>query len=130
MTASAESARAPGLPRVASKKIWPWLLMALALLASVLVALCVGRYPLSLSQVSGVLAAKLLPDGLGDRGDGQVFAAYRAVDDHLQALDRGEGIDAAPVTAGSVVVEDQHPTLSPLSTALRDCLTLAANFLR
>ncbi|MDX3881150.1 FecCD family ABC transporter permease [Achromobacter denitrificans] len=64
MTASAESARAPGLPRVASKKTWPWLLMALALLASVLVALCVGRYPLSLSQVSGVLAAKLLPDDL------------------------------------------------------------------
>ena len=36
----------------------------------------------------------------------QVLAADRAVDDDLQALDRGEDVDRAPVAAGSVVVED------------------------
>ena len=36
----------------------------------------------------------------------QVLAADRAVDDDLQALDRGEDVDRAPVAAGPVVVED------------------------
>jgi hypothetical protein len=39
-------------------------------------------------------------------GDGQVLAAHRAVDDHLQALDGGEDVDGAPVAAGAVMIED------------------------
>ena len=44
------------------------------------------------------------------------------VDDHLQALDRGEGVDRAPIAAGAVVIEDQGhvPTLaSALAAAMR-----------
>ena len=40
------------------------------------------------------------------RGHRQVLAADRTVDDDLQALDRGEHVDGAPVAAGAVVVED------------------------
>ena len=36
----------------------------------------------------------------------QVFAADRAVDDDLEALDGGEDVDCAPVAARPVVVED------------------------
>jgi hypothetical protein len=36
----------------------------------------------------------------------QVFAADRAIDDNAQAAHGGEGVDGAPVSAGSVVVED------------------------
>ena len=39
-------------------------------------------------------------------GDRQVLAAHRAVDDDLQALDRGEHVHRAPVAAGTVVVDD------------------------
>ena len=46
------------------------------------------------------------------RRDRQVLAADRAVDDHLQALDRGEGVDRTPVAAGAIVVEDQHQIIS------------------
>ncbi len=51
------------------------------------------------------------------RGDRQVLAADRAVDDDLQALDRGEDVDRAPVAAGAIVVEDQHQTSSSRSCA-------------
>ena len=40
------------------------------------------------------------------RGDRQVLATDRTVDDHLQALDRREDVDRAPVAACPVVVED------------------------
>ena len=40
------------------------------------------------------------------RGDRQVLAADRTVDDDLQALDRGEDVDCAPVAACAIVVED------------------------
>jgi hypothetical protein len=46
------------------------------------------------------------------RGHRQVLAAHRAVDDDLQPLDRREDVDAAPVTAGAVVVDDQHQIIS------------------
>ena len=49
------------------------------------------------------------------RGDRQVLAADRAVDDDLQALDRGEDIDGAPVAARPIVIEDEH---EPISSAL------------
>ncbi|HRL21388.1 MAG TPA: iron ABC transporter permease [Alcaligenes sp.] len=41
-----------------------WLLMGLALPASMLIALCIGRYPLTLPQVGSSLAALALPDSL------------------------------------------------------------------
>ena len=41
-----------------------------------------------------------------DRRDRQVLATDRAVDDDLQALDRGEDVDSAPVAACPVVVEN------------------------
>jgi hypothetical protein len=44
------------------------------------------------------------------RGDRQVLAADRAVDDDLQPLHGREHVDGAPIAAGAVVVEDQHPT--------------------
>ena len=40
------------------------------------------------------------------RGDRQILAADGTVDDDLQALDRGEDIDGAPIAARPVVVED------------------------
>ena len=43
-----------------------------------------------------------------DRGDRQVLAAHRAIDDHLQALDGREDIHSPPVAAGAIVVEDHH----------------------
>ena len=43
-----------------------------------------------------------------DRGDRQVLAADRAVDDDLQALDRREDVDGAPVASCTVVIEHQH----------------------
>jgi hypothetical protein len=46
------------------------------------------------------------------RGDRQVLAADRAVDDDLQALDRGEGVDRAPIAAGAIVIEDEHQIIS------------------
>ena len=48
------------------------------------------------------------------RGHRQVLAAHRTVDDDLQALDRREDVDRAPVAAGSVVIEDQHHAISPI----------------
>ena len=44
------------------------------------------------------------------RRDRQVLASDRAVDDHLQPLDRGEDVDGAPISAGAIVIEDQHHT--------------------
>ena len=41
------------------------------------------------------------------RSHRQVFAAHRAVDDHLQTLDGGEHIHRTPVTTCAVVVQDQ-----------------------
>ncbi len=52
------------------------------------------------------------------RGDGQVLAADRPVDDDLQALDGGEAVDGAPIAAGAVVIEDQHQALLRPGTAL------------
>ena len=46
------------------------------------------------------------------RGDRQILAADRAVDDDLHALDRGEGIDRPPVAAGAIVIEHQHQIIS------------------
>ena len=39
-----------------------------------------------------------------NRCDGQVFAAHRPVNHHLQALDRGEHIHRAPIATGAVMV--------------------------
>ena len=44
------------------------------------------------------------------RRDRQVLASDGAVDDHLQSLDRGEDVDGAPISAGAIVIEDQHHT--------------------
>ena len=41
-------------------------------------------------------------------GDGEVFAADRAIDQNAQAAHGGEGVNGAPVAAGSVVVEHKH----------------------
>ena len=41
-----------------------------------------------------------------DRGHRQVLAADRSIDDDLEALDRREHVDGAPVAAGAVVIED------------------------
>ena len=41
-----------------------------------------------------------------DRGHRQIFTAHRSVDDHLQALYRGEHVDAAPVAARAIVIQD------------------------
>ena len=41
-----------------------------------------------------------------DGGDGQVLAAHRAVDDHLKALHRGEGVNSPPVAARAIVIEN------------------------
>ena len=46
------------------------------------------------------------------RRDRQVLATDRAVDDHLQSLDRGECVDRTPITAGTIVIEDQHHAIS------------------
>ena len=46
------------------------------------------------------------------RGHRQVLAADRAVDDHLQTLDRREDVHRAPVAAGPIVIEDEHQTIS------------------
>ena len=75
----------------------------------------------ALHRALGALAAQLFFGQSGDhnrqlvrgqgvgvmqhRCDGQVFAAHRAVDHHLQAFDGGEHIHRTPVTAGAVVVE-------------------------
>ena len=42
------------------------------------------------------------------RGDRQVLAADWTVDNDLQALDRSEHVNRAPVAAGSIVIHDQH----------------------
>ena len=60
------------------------------------------------------------------RGDRQVLAADRPVDDDLQALDRGERVDRAPVAAGPIVIEDQRH-VPMLSSALAAAMRLAAN---
>ena len=63
-------------------------------------------------------------------GHGQVLAADRAVDDDLQALDRGKGVDRAPVTARAVMIDDERhtPTLSSaLAAATRRAANLALN---
>ena len=46
------------------------------------------------------------------RGDRQVLAADRAVDDDLHALDGGEGVDRAPIATRAIVVEDEHQIIS------------------
>ena len=46
------------------------------------------------------------------RGDRQVLAAHRAVDDDLQPFDGGEHIDRAPIAAGAIMIEDQHQIIS------------------
>ena len=46
------------------------------------------------------------------RGDRQILATDWAVDDDLQTLDRGEGVNRPPITAGSIVVKYQHQTES------------------
>ena len=43
-------------------------------------------------------------------GDRQVLAADGPVDDHLQPFDRREDIDRSPVTARTIVIENQHQT--------------------
>ena len=40
------------------------------------------------------------------RGDGQILATHRAVNNHLQALDRREHVHRTPVAASAIVVED------------------------
>ena len=40
------------------------------------------------------------------RGDRQVLAPDRAVDDDLQALDSREYVHGSPVAAGAIVIED------------------------
>ena len=40
------------------------------------------------------------------RRDRQILAADGAVDDDLQALDRGEDVNRAPIAAGPIVIED------------------------
>ncbi len=49
------------------------------------------------------------------RGDGQVLAADRAVNDDLQALDGREDVDRTPVAARAVMIEDERhvPTRLP-----------------
>ena len=47
----------------------------------------------------------------------QIFAADRPVDDHLQSLDRGEHVNGAPISAGSVVIENQHQIIASVSRA-------------
>ena len=46
------------------------------------------------------------------RRDRQVLAADRTVDDDLQALDRREDVDRAPVATGAIMVEDEHQIIS------------------
>ena len=46
------------------------------------------------------------------RGDRQILAADRAVDDDLHALDGGEGVDRAPIATRAIVVEDEHQIIS------------------
>ena len=38
----------------------------------------------------------------------QIFTAYRAIDDDLQALDSREDIDRTPVAASAIVIEYEH----------------------
>lgn len=66
MNASVDARPAPGMARATRGRAWawPWLLMGLALPASMLAALCVGRYPLALSHVASALAGLALPDWL------------------------------------------------------------------
>ena len=91
----------------------------------------------ALHRAFGAVAAELLLAEAGDddrqlvrrqrvgvvqhRGDRQVLAADRAVDDDLQALDRGEDVDRAPVAAGAIVIEDEHQIRcsSALAAAMR-----------
>ena len=56
------------------------------------------------------------------RGHGQVLAADRAVDDHLQALDGGECVHRSPIAAGAIVIEHQHQGSSSALRALA-CLS-------
>ena len=49
------------------------------------------------------------------RGDRQVLAAHRAVDDHLQALDGREDVDRTPVAAGAVMIDHEHEGASVVS---------------
>jgi hypothetical protein len=57
------------------------------------------------------------------RGDRQVLAAHRAVDDDLQALDRGEDVDRAPVAACAIVIEDEHQIISSALRLLHALMT-------
>lgn len=58
MTACADTLARPASP----SRAWLWWLMGLALPATLLAALCVGRYPLALPQAAGALARLVLPD--------------------------------------------------------------------
>ena len=40
------------------------------------------------------------------RGDGQILATHRAINDDLQALDRREHIHGAPVATSAIMIED------------------------
>lgn len=62
MTVCAEPRAGLADARPDVRRAWPWLLMGLALPASLLAALCVGRYPLPLSHATGILAGLVLPD--------------------------------------------------------------------
>ena len=61
------------------------------------------------------------------RRDRQVLAPDGAVDDHLQSLHRGEDVDGAPISAGAIVIENQHHTGS---STLEAAAFLASCFLR
>ena len=54
--------------------------------------------------------------------DRQVLAAHRAVDHHLQALDRAEGIDRPPVAARPVMILDQHDDPRPENRMHGSCM--------
>ena len=66
-----------------------------------------------------------------DRGDRQVLAADRAVDDDLHAFDRGEDINRAPIAAGAIMVEHKHQIISSalrLGRGLAICFCILAEW--
>ncbi len=98
----------------------------------------VERLPRALHRALGAVAAELLLAQAGDDDrqlvrrqrvgivedtrDRQVLAPDGTVDDDLQALDRGEGVDRPPIAAGAVMIEDERhdPTdSSALAAAMR-----------
>ncbi len=95
----------------------------------------VERRPRALHRAFGAVAAELLfaeardddrqfvrgkrVGVVQDRSDGKVLAADRAVDDHLQSLDRGEGVDRPPVPAGAIMIEDERHGSTSIVTAAK-----------